>query len=145
MLDAIGSAEQAQAWTEAELAAGRRIMGFGHRIYRVRDPRADVLKQTLQQLQQAQMHETAAPKRAEAIEAVIRDVLHRHKPNRPLDTNVEFYTALLLDALGFERSAFTAVFALGRVLGWLAHALEQQATGRLIRPQSVYIGPRPGK
>ena len=140
MLDAIGSPERTEDWVAAELAAGRRIMGFGHRIYRVRDPRADVLKTTLEQLMGDQ--ELPGLDRAIAIEAIIRASLRRHKPDRVLDTNVEFYTALLLDALGFERSAFTAVFALGRALGWVAHALEQQATGRLIRPQSVYVGPQ---
>lgn len=139
MLDAIGGPERAESWIQAELAAGRRIMGFGHRIYRVRDPRADVLKATVEQLLSA--GEQPGLQAATGIETIIRGVLRRHKPDRVLDTNVEFYTALLLDALGFEREAFTAVFALGRALGWIAHALEQQATGRLIRPQSVYVGP----
>lgn len=138
MLDAIGSADQAESWLNTELAAGQRIMGFGHRIYRVRDPRADVLKAAVEQLRTR----TELPRLAEAaaIESVILKTLRSHKPDRVLETNVEFYTALLLDALGFEREAFTAVFALGRALGWVAHAREQQATGRLIRPQSVYVG-----
>lgn len=140
MLDAIGDASQAQSWVQAELRAGRRIMGFGHRIYRVRDPRADMLKATVRQLQLSQ--DLPRLRQAEAIENVILQALQAHKPDRPLETNVEFYTALLLDALGFERQAFTAVFALGRALGWIGHVLEQQATGRLIRPQSVYIGRR---
>jgi citrate synthase len=79
---------------------------------------------------------------AEAVEAAALDLLRRKKPDRPLDTNVEFYTALLLDALGFPRDAFTGVFAMGRVGGWIAHAREQALTGRLIRPRSVYVGPR---
>lgn len=141
MLDAIGQPERAEDWIQAELTAGRRIMGFGHRIYRVRDPRADVLKTTVTQLLDAGDQPRLAG--AVAIEGIIRAALRRHKPERVLDTNVEFYTALLLDALGFQREDFTAVFALGRVLGWLAHVAEQQATGRLIRPQSVYIGPAP--
>ncbi|HEY9236522.1 MAG TPA: citrate/2-methylcitrate synthase, partial [Phenylobacterium sp.] len=80
---------------------------------------------------------------AEAVEAAALAILKEHKPNRPLDTNVEFYTALLLEALDFPPSAFTCVFAMGRVAGWIAHAREQVAAGRLIRPQSVYIGPAP--
>jgi citrate synthase len=80
---------------------------------------------------------------AEAVEAAALAVLKRRKPDRSLDTNVEFYTALLLEALGFPRDAFTAVFAMGRTAGWIAHAREQVAAGRLIRPQSVYVGPRP--
>ena len=142
MLDAIGEAERAPAWIAAELAAGRRIMGFGHRIYRVRDPRADVLRAALEAFQAAKPTATNRLASAGLIESLIQEALQRHKPGRVLDTNVEYYTALLLEALGFERSCFTAVFALGRVLGWLAHALEQAREGRLIRPQSHYIGPK---
>lgn len=141
MLDAIAAPENARAWAEAELAAGRRLMGFGHRIYRQRDPRADVLKQALQDLQQ--QHASEDLRRAEAIERILLQVLAAHKPTRALQTNVEYYTALLLHALGIEREAFTAVFALGRALGWSAHVFEQQATGRLIRPAAVYTGPLP--
>ncbi len=82
---------------------------------------------------------------AEAVEAAALAILKEKKPDRPLDTNVEFYTALLLEALAFPPSAFTCVFAMGRVAGWLAHAREQLAGGRLIRPQSRYIGPVPRK
>ncbi|PXA89854.1 citrate synthase/methylcitrate synthase, partial [Caulobacter sp. D5] len=80
---------------------------------------------------------------AEAVERAALDILRRRKPDRPLETNVEFYTALLLEALGFPPKAFTCVFAAGRTVGWLAHAREQQAGGKLIRPQSIYVGPRP--
>ena len=71
------------------------------------------------------------------------EILREHKPDRPLDTNVEFYTALLLEALGLPPASFTCVFAMGRVAGWIAHAREQLAGGRLIRPRSVYVGPEP--
>jgi citrate synthase len=81
---------------------------------------------------------------AESVEAAALKVLARLKPGRRLDTNVEFYTALLLEALGFPREAFTAVFATGRMAGWIAHAREQALTGRLIRPRSRYIGPSAG-
>ena len=80
---------------------------------------------------------------AEAVEAAALAILKERKPGRSLDTNVEFYTALLLEALAFPPAAFTCVFAMGRVAGWIAHAREQLAGGRLIRPQSRYVGPEP--
>ncbi|MGV3523748.1 MAG: citrate synthase [Candidatus Sericytochromatia bacterium] len=148
MLDAIGEPEHTRAWVQGEWAAGRRLMGFGHRIYRVRDPRADVLKAalahyTLSLTSSNPLARTTRQRleRAEAIEKHLLEALAVHKPERRLDTNVEFYTALLLEALGFQRQSFTALFALGRVLGWLAHIQEQRKTGRLIRPASRYIGP----
>jgi citrate synthase len=80
---------------------------------------------------------------AEAVEQAALAILREHKPNRSLQTNVEFYTALLLEALGFVPEDFTCVFAMGRTLGWLAHAREQVTSGRLIRPASAYVGPAP--
>jgi len=77
------------------------------------------------------------------VEKAALAVLVRRKPSRSLQTNLEFYTALLLEALGLPRDAFTGAFAVARVVGWIAHALEQQAVGRLIRPQSAYVGPTP--
>jgi citrate synthase len=136
MLDAIGTPERAEAWIEAELAAGRRLMGFGHRIYRVRDPRADVLKRAVATLRSDRIA------LAEAVERTALASLRARKPDRPLDINVEFYTALLLDGVGLPRDLFTPAFAMGRVAGWTAHILEQVATGRLIRPQSRYVGPQ---
>ena len=141
MLDEIGAPENARAWIEAALARKERLMGFGHRIYRVRDPRADALKGPVRALAAAKGGGRVAF--AEAVEQAALDILKAHKPDRPLDTNVEFYTALLLEALAFPPSAFTCVFAMGRVAGWMAHAREQLAGGRLIRPQSVYVGPLP--
>ena len=143
MLDAMGTAGNAVPWLEAALDAGERLMGFGHRIYRVRDPRADALKAALSRLSKSA---GALPGRlalAEAVERAALDILRRRKPDRPLETNVEFYTALLLEALGLPPEAFTCVFAAGRTAGWIAHAREQQASGKLIRPQSVYVGSRP--
>jgi len=141
MLDAIGEPGHARAWIEAALARGDRLMGFGHRIYRVRDPRADALKQAVRWLDARQ----GRLEFAEAVEAAVLAILRERKPGRALETNVEFYTALLLEALAFPPSAFTCVFATGRVAGWIAHAREQLAGGRLIRPQSVYVGPQPRK
>ncbi len=139
MLDGIGEIGNAQAWLEAALARGDRLMGFGHRIYRVRDPRADALKRAVRTLGPA----SGRLAYAEAVERAALDILRRRKPERSLQTNVEFYTALLLEALAFPPEAFTCVFAMGRMAGWIAHAREQAQSGRLIRPQSRYIGPTP--
>jgi citrate synthase len=142
MLDAIEAHGNAAGWLRDEIARGERIMGFGHRIYRVRDPRADVLKAVVRQLgtEDETGHRLAF---AEKVERTALEVLRIAKPSRSIQTNVEFFTALLLEATGFPEEAFTSVFAAGRVAGWIAHAREQQTTGRLIRPQSLYIGPVP--
>lgn len=142
-LDSIESAEHATSWLEESLARGERLMGFGHRIYRVRDPRADSLKRAITRLARHHQVDPSRLELAEAVEAAALSILARKKPDRPLQTNVEFYTALLLEALGWPREAFTCVFAAGRVGGWIAHAREQVLTGRLIRPQSRYVGPKP--
>jgi len=142
MLDAAGAPANAAAWLDGALARGERLMGFGHRVYRVRDPRADALKGAVRMMAASGAIDPARLALAEAVEAAALDLLKHRKPDRPLDTNVEFYTALLLEALGFPRQAFTGVFAMGRVGGWIAHAREQALDGRLIRPMSVYVGPR---
>lgn len=143
MLDAIGTPGNAASWIAAELARGERLMGFGHRIYRVRDPRADALSAAIGRLRASGAVDAARMELAATVETTALAALARHKPDRPLQTNVEFFTALLLEALGFPRDSFTAVFAAGRVGGWIAHAREQAASGRLIRPKSRYIGPVP--
>ncbi len=142
-LDAIGSAANARPWLEDAVARGERLMGFGHRIYRVRDPRADALKGALKRLGAGGGVDAQRLALAEAAEQAALAILREKKPGRTLETNVEFYTALLLEALGFDRESFTCVFATGRVSGWVAHAREQVRQGRLIRPQSVYVGPAP--
>ena len=139
MLDAIGTSERIKPWVDAALARGERLMGFGHRIYRVRDPRADVLKGAIERLAGGG---TDLPFAGE-VENYIREALRRKNPDRPLETNVEFFTAILLDALTIPRQAFTPIFAVARSAGWTAHAREQQRSGRLIRPSSAYIGPMP--
>ena len=143
MLDGVGAPERARAWLEAALDRGDRLMGFGHRVYKVRDPRADALKRAVRALGKASNTPPARLALAEAVEAAALDVLRERKPNRSLQTNVELYTALILEALAFPPAAFTCVFAMGRVAGWIAHAREQVAGGRLIRPQSRYVGPAP--
>jgi citrate synthase len=142
MLDAIGRPEQATAWLCAELAAGRRIMGLGHRVYRVRDPRALVLEAALAALE-ARGVASRYLALARAVERAAVAALDAHRPERKLRTNVEFYTAVLLDALGIPRALFTPVFAAGRSAGWLAHVAEERAVGRLIRPRQRYLGPLP--
>jgi citrate synthase len=137
MLDAIGAPERAEAWLLDELAAGRRIMGMGHRIYRVRDPRAAVLEQAVKPL--------ASPRLelARAVETAAAKILRERRPDRPLAANVEFYTAVLLDAVGLPREQFAPTFAVGRCAGWCAHVIEQRRVGRLIRPASRYVGRMP--
>ena len=142
MLDAVAEPSRALLWLEEELAAKRRIMGMGHRVYRVRDPRAAVLEAATRRLGQAGIE---APRLllAQAVERAAEGVLRERYPSRPLRANVEFYTAVLLDTLGLPRELFTPTFAVGRVVGWYAHVLEQRRTGRLIRPASRYVGPPP--
>jgi citrate synthase len=142
MLDAVARPELARVWVEAELAAGRRIMGMGHRIYRVRDPRAAVLELAIERLEAVGVGGERLAL-ARAVEREAEAILGERYPDRPLRANVEFYTAVLLDAVGLPREAFTATFAVGRVAGWLAHVEEQRATGRLVRPASEYVGPLP--
>jgi citrate synthase len=139
MLDAIGAAENAENWIEAALARGDRLMGFGHRVYRVRDPRADALKRAMATLPMR----SGRLQLADLIEREALTRLAAKYPTRRLETNVEYATALLLEALLIPRGLFTATFACGRILGWIAHAKEQIATGRLVRPRSVYRGPPP--
>lgn len=139
MLDAIGEPDNAEPWIRAALDRGERLMGFGHRVYRLRDPRADVLKRVVATLPAS----AGRLAMAQAIESRILVRLAAEKPDRKLDTNVEYYTAILLEALGVPRGSFTCLFACGRILGWIAHAQDQLATQRLVRPASVYVGPRP--
>lgn len=139
MLDEAAAAGDVDAWIERKLAGGGRLMGFGHRVFRVRDPRADALRVSLQRLGPSVGRLAfAADFERRALAA-----LTRHKPGRSLQTNLEINAALLLDAVGFRVDAFMPVFAVGRCAGWIAHALEQQKTGRMIRPLSNYIGPQP--
>ena len=143
MLDQIGEPANARAWIEAALDRGDRLMGFGHRVYRVRDPRADALKRAVRLLTEGSNTTPGRLAFAEAVEQAALAILKARKPDRSLQTNVEFYTALLLESLDFPPDAFTCVFGIGRVSGWIAHAREQVAGGRLIRPQSHYVGPQP--
>jgi len=149
MLDATLQTE-ARAWLERELGAGRRIMGMGHRIYRVRDPRAYVFERALSRLEPEMAADPGASRaiverlaHARRVEHAAERLLAERHPERPLRANVEFYTAVLLEALGIPRALFTPTFAIGRCAGWLAHIEEQRRTGKLIRPAARYVGPLP--
>jgi len=135
-----GIALEADGWVRDTMQSGGRIMGFGHRVYKVRDPRADVLDQAARKLFES-AGEARLYQDARQVEEVALRVLEELKPGRNLKTNVEFYTALVLHGIGLEVPLFTSTFAIGRVGGWTAHVLEQVHEDRLIRPQSVYAGP----
>jgi citrate synthase len=140
MLDAAAASGGIEGWIERKLAAGERLMGFGHRVFRNGDPRAEALRGALRRLDPSAGRLACAAE----VERCVREVCARLKPGRPpLQPNVEINAALLLDAVGLPRAAFTPVFAVARCAGWLAHAMEQRKAGRLIRPSSVYVGPVP--
>lgn len=141
MIQEIGTPERAEEWMKDALAKGKRLMGFGHRVYKVRDPRAEVLYRAAEALAN-ETGDNSALTLAREVERVGVRVLAETKPGRNLNTNVEFYTALLLRDIGLTADLFTPAFAIGRTAGWTAHVLEQRRVSRLIRPQSEYIGPR---
>jgi citrate synthase len=116
-------------------------MGFGHRVYKVRDPRADVLAAAADRMF-TRGGDMRLYSLARGVETIALRLLEEYKPGRRLQTNVEFYTALLLHGLGLDVPLFTPTFAISRVSGWIAHALEQRRANRIIRPQSEYDGPR---
>ncbi|HXW04313.1 MAG TPA: citrate synthase/methylcitrate synthase [Vicinamibacterales bacterium] len=141
MVFEIGDASRAEAVLRRKIEAGEKLMGFGHRVYKVRDPRADVLAKAAERMF-TRAGDMSLYTLARSVEAEALRLLEEYKPGRRLQTNVEFYTALLLHGLGLETSLFTPTFAIGRVSGWIAHAFEQQRANRIIRPQSEYAGPR---
>ncbi len=135
----IGSADRAEPILREKLERGERLMGFGHRVYKVRDPRADVLSAAAERLYEKD-GDTALYVLSREVEDTALKQLAEYKPGRSLQTNVEFYTALLLHGLSLSTELFTPTFAIGRVAGWTAHCFEQRALDRLIRPQSEYVG-----
>ncbi len=141
MLTAIGTPERAEAWIRAALGRGERIMGFGHRVYKVRDPRAELLSNAAETMAQ-QTGDRELLDFTKEVERVTVKILDEVKPGRDLYANVELYAALILHAVDIPAALFTPTFAIGRTAGWTAHVLEQFADNRLIRPQSVYVGPR---
>jgi citrate synthase len=141
MVFEIGDASRAEDFLRRKIEAGEKLMGFGHRVYKVRDPRADVLAKAAERMF-TRAGDMSLYTLARAVETEALRLLEEYKPGRRLQTNVEFYTALLLHGLGLEVPLFTPTFAISRVSGWIAHAFEQQRTNRIIRPQSEYAGPR---
>ncbi len=137
----IGDASRAESVLRAKIESGERLMGFGHRVYKVRDPRADVLAVAAERLF-TRAGDMRLYTLARDVEATALRLLEEYKPGRRLQTNVEFYTALLLHGLRLDVPLFTPTFAIARVSGWIAHAIEQREANRLIRPKSVYVGPR---
>ena len=137
LLDAAAAAPDLDAWVEAKLRAGERLMGFGHRVFHGNDPRAEAMRLALSRMGPMAGRLAFASK----VEAAVAAAIERVKPGRRLPPNVEIMAALLLDAVGLPREAFTPVFAVCRSAGWIAHALEQRKTGRMIRPVSAYVGP----
>ena len=136
MLNEIGTAENVDAWLTDALDNGKRLMGFGHRVYKAEDPRAEILRG---------MAETASTPEFFALSKTTEDralaMLEERKPGRRLYTNVEFYSAAVLAAVGLPGDMFPPTFAVSRSVGWSAHVLEQASNNRLIRPASEYIGP----
>jgi citrate synthase len=137
MLEEVAEMGDPERWVREALESGKRIMGFGHRVYRAEDPRSRVLKRTANDL--------GAPniEIAEQLEQVALVVLHERYPDRVLATNVEYYSAVVLDAAEIPPPLAPAMFACSRVAGWSAHILEQKRTGRLFRPSAKYVGPAP--
>lgn len=132
-------AEEAEQYVREVVEAGGRIMGFGHRVYKVRDPRADVLGAAAERLFKG-AGDTAVYEDARTVEGVVIELLNQLKPGRKLQTNVEFYTALVLHGVGLPSALFTPAFGISRIGGWTANVLEQIDEARLIRPRAAYIG-----
>jgi citrate synthase len=135
MLEEVTRMGDPERWVREALASGKRIMGFGHRIYRAEDPRSRILKRTAKELGSTQVEV------AEELEEVALQALHEKYPDRVLATNVEYYSAIVLDVAEIPPPLAPAMFACSRVAGWSAHILEQKRTGRLFRPSARYIGP----
>lgn len=131
--------QEARTWVDTRLMAKERLMGFGHRVYHVRDPRADVLGAAAKKLYEETGH-MALYNDAQTVERVILQALEEEKPGHNIKTNVEFYTALVLHGLGLEAAIFSSIFAISRTGGWVAHILEQYDEDELIRPTTTYSG-----
>jgi citrate synthase len=137
MLEEVAAMGDPEKWVRDTLDSGKRVMGFGHRIYRAEDPRSRILKETARELGAPQIEI------AEQLEEVAQAELERRHPERPLKTNVEFYSAIVLDVAEIPPPLAPAMFACSRVAGWSAHILEQKRTGKLFRPNARYVGPAP--
>jgi citrate synthase len=142
MMHAIGTPDQADTWIRKHLSDGKKVMGFGHRIYKVRDPRAEVLSDASFKLIQKGSGDRNLFDLTHAVEDTTVKVLAEVKPGRELFANVELYAALILHTIGIPSEVFTPVFAIGRTAGWTAHMIEQLLDNRIIRPSAVYAGPK---
>jgi citrate synthase len=136
MLKEIGKKDNSRPWLKERIDSGQKIMGFGHRIYRTEDPRSRVLKEIARRVSDPEIYELAT-----TVEEDARELLHKPHPERTLDTNVEFYSSLVLNAIGIPTDIFTPTFASARVVGWIAHIMEQLSDNRIFRPESEYVGP----
>lgn len=144
LLDEAEASGDIARWAERKLAAGERLMGFGHRVFPQGDPRSLILRRALDRIAASEPVMARRLAFAGAVERAVGAAFSRLKPGRPpLQPNVEINAALLLDAVGLPRDAFMPVFAIARGAGWLAHAMEQQREGRMVRPSSAYVGPVP--
>ena len=141
MVFEIGEASHAETFMRQKLERRERLMGFGHRVYRTRDPRAEVLSTAAEQMYK-RSGDMKLYMLAREVENVAIRLLAERYPERNLKTNVEFYTALILHGLGISADLFTPTFAISRVAGWIAHIFEQRGQSRIIRPESEYIGVR---
>lgn len=141
MLLEVHESDDPERYVWEKLDSGERLMGFGHRVYRTRDPRAEVLSDAAQQFY-SDSDDKVFFETVEEFEEIAVRQLAEHKPDRKLETNVEFYTAVLLYGVGIPRGLFTTTFAVSRVGGWTAHCLEQLADNKIIRPVSIYTGDR---
>ena len=137
MIDEIGTADRAADWVRAQLAAGGKIMGFGHAVYRAEDPRGVVLREAAERLGGDLVE------RAAGIEAEILGVLAEWKPDQRIVTNVEFWASVVLELAGLPRAMFTPTFSVSRSIGWSAHVIEQHRVGKIVRPSARYVGPPP--
>ena len=137
MLDDVDAMGDADRYVKDLLDRGERLMGFGHRVYRAEDPRARVLRRTARNLGSPRVEV------AEALELAALAELHARKPDRVLATNVEFWSAVVLDFADVSPELFTPLFTCARTAGWSAHIMEQKREGRLIRPTAKYVGPGP--
>ncbi|TDF92325.1 citrate synthase/methylcitrate synthase [Paenibacillus piri] len=139
MLDAIGSKDHAEAWIRGVLGRGEKLMGFGHRVYKTRDPRAEALREVTEALSGNDPWFDLAVQ----TEQIAVALLEEYKPGRRLYANVEFFAAAIMRAIALPTALFTPAFTVARVVGWTAHLLEQAEINRIFRPQSVYTGPQP--
>lgn len=139
MLEDVHESGDPEGYVREKLESGERLMGFGHRVYRVRDPRAAVLSGAAERFY-ADGGDSDFFDIVQEFERIAVELLAEHKPDRRLDTNVEFYTAALLHGVGVPKDLFTTTFAISRVGGWMAHCLEQKKNNRLIRPRGIYVG-----